>query len=68
MWNLKTQRRWVVPSYFEHMAGKGGQPVIELDIVEFDMPQSAGIEVSERHFESTGEFLAYVARETGRGP
>lgn len=55
-------------SYFEHMAGKGGQPEVTLDVVEFDEPQSAGIEVTERVFDSTGEFLAYVARETGRGP
>lgn len=54
-------------SYFEHMAGKGGQPEVSLDVIEFE-PQPAGIEVSERQFDSTGEFLAYVARETGRGP
>lgn len=55
-------------SYFEHMAGKLGQAAIAFDVVEFDEPQSAGIEVSERQFDSTGEFLAFIARETGRGP
>lgn len=56
-----------MPSYYEFMAGKGGRPDIALDVVEFDEPQSAGIEVSEKQFDSTGEFAAYVARETGRG-
>jgi hypothetical protein len=57
-----------MPSYFEHMAGKGGCPEVALDVIEFDQPQPAGIEVSEKHFDSIGEFLAFIARETGRGP
>lgn len=55
-------------NYFEYVAGKSGRPVVELDVVEYYEPQCAGIEVSERQFDSTREFLAYVARETGRGP
>lgn len=57
-----------MPTYFEYCARHGRRTEIALDVIEFDGPQSAGIEVSERHFESTGEFLAFIARETGRGP
>ena len=54
--------------YFQHCARKSRPAEVALEVVEFDEPQSAGIEVSERQFDSTGEFLAFIARETGRGP
>lgn len=54
------------PSYFEHYGGKGRKPDVALDVIEFDQPESPGIEVEERHFDSTGEYLAFIARETRR--
>lgn len=56
-------------TYFEHMGSKGrSKPDVALEVVEFDLePESPGIEVEEKYFDSTGEFLAHIARETGRG-
>jgi hypothetical protein len=56
------------PSYFEYMSSKGGKPDIALDVIEFDMPPTPGIEVEEKTFENTGKLLAYVARETAIAP
>lgn len=54
--------------YFEFMARRDRPAEVALDVIEFDMPQTIGIEVSERRFDSTGEYLAFIARETRRGP
>jgi hypothetical protein len=54
-------------TYFEHFARKGNREEVSLDVIEFE-PQHQGIEVSERRFESTGEYLAFIAREMRRGP
>lgn len=54
-------------SYFEFFARKGNPEEVSLDVIEFE-PQHQGIEVSERRFDSTGEYLAFIARETRRGP
>ncbi len=55
-------------NYFEFNSNRGGKADVALDVVEFDQPQPAGIEVQETRFASTAELLAHIARETGRGP
>lgn len=53
-------------TYFEHNAYRSGRKDVALDVVEFDMPAlPPGIEVEERSFENTGEFLLHIARQTG---
>lgn len=58
-----------MPDYFEHNAKRNNRKEVAIETVEFDMhAHPAGIEVVEVRFESTAECLAYIARETGRGP
>lgn len=55
-------------SYFEHFGGKGRKPDVALDVIEFEPVETpSAIEVEEKTFDDTGQFRAYVARETGRG-
>lgn len=54
-------------TYFEHVAGQGKRKETSFDVLEFD-PQPAGIEVTEKLFDSTGEFCRYVAQQLGRAP
>lgn len=55
-------------NYFEHIARKGKRDEVSLDVVEFDLQSTPGIEAQEIHFDDTATFAAYVARELGRGP
>lgn len=56
-------------NYHEYFAKKSRPKEVALDVVEYELqPAAAGIEVEEKRFKSTGELLAHVARETGRGP
>lgn len=55
-------------SYYEHQARKGKRDEVALDVIEPDFPVTPGVEVRELKFDDTATFMAYVARETGRGP
>lgn len=57
------------PNYFEHNDSKGRKPVVTLDVIEFEpIEPPSSIEVEEKTFDTTGQFRAYIARETGKSP